>query len=390
MKFFLLYYSNLEVFRRFENAFADAWYKAGLEVDLVQNADITPAMIGHPDCLGVAGGQLYLLTLPRDLVKGKYMVNVSNRLGPDPRALNMLVDDEEIGTLAATHLLSKGYRRLVVLEQKGFNFSSTRSRAFQRVARAAGATVERYEINFFHDSDFRKNDDLILQGLRAFTNTLPGPLGVFGVSDLAAVRFLHAVSPGERRLHAVVGVDDIQDSDRLKGSLPFPLSSIHPPFEEVGRQAAARVVNAIQSGDWKTETVLVPGATLMERESSIRPANHDPLVHRAIDQIEQELSEGRVCRVGEMAEVLKVSEKTLYNRFHAAIGISAGDYILQRRLYAAADLLSCTDRPVTDIALDLGFNPPGALTRAFKKHFGQTPLHYRKRRSLSGSQEAGL
>ena len=59
-------------------------------------------------------------------------------------------------------------------------------------------------------------------------------------------------------------------------------------------------------------------------------------------------------------------------------GITAGDYIRQRRLSAAGLEVLTTDRKIIDIALEFGYDSPDSFTKAFVRFHGLTPAALRK------------
>lgn len=82
-----------------------------------------------------------------------------------------------------------------------------------------------------------------------------------------------------------------------------------------------------------------------------------------------------------LQEIVRKSGYTsrhLYNLFMAGPGISPSAYIRQRRLSLASVMLRDTRRPVTEIALMYGFEHLPSFTRAFSRHFLQSPLQYRR------------
>jgi len=67
--------------------------------------------------------------------------------------------------------------------------------------------------------------------------------------------------------------------------------------------------------------------------------------------------------------------------FYNAFGVAPGRWLLEKRLARAADLLSHTDFPITDVVCESGFNNIAHFNRAFKKQYGLAPLQYRKQNS---------
>ena len=74
-----------------------------------------------------------------------------------------------------------------------------------------------------------------------------------------------------------------------------------------------------------------------------------------------------------------MSESQVLRFFKQYLGCSPFQYISRLRLDAATDALILTDRSITDIALDLGFNDSNYFSRLFCRHQGLAPREYRKK-----------
>jgi AraC-like DNA-binding protein len=74
-----------------------------------------------------------------------------------------------------------------------------------------------------------------------------------------------------------------------------------------------------------------------------------------------------------------MSESHVLRSFKQYLGCSPFQYINRLRLSAATDALIQTDKSITEIALDLGFNDSNYFTRSFRKHSGLSPREYRYR-----------
>ncbi len=64
--------------------------------------------------------------------------------------------------------------------------------------------------------------------------------------------------------------------------------------------------------------------------------------------------------------------------FKSTMGVGLARYIEQVRIHNACRLLLTTARPVTEIALDCGYQSMSSFTTAFRKICGETPTGYRK------------
>ncbi len=75
----------------------------------------------------------------------------------------------------------------------------------------------------------------------------------------------------------------------------------------------------------------------------------------------------------ELAKKLLVSESQIYRKIKAITGKSTAIFIRSIRLEHAKKLLQNTDKTVSEIAYEVGFNDPSWFSRAFKDEFGFAP-----------------
>lgn len=99
-------------------------------------------------------------------------------------------------------------------------------------------------------------------------------------------------------------------------------------------------------------------------------------LYRAIEFIEARLTEP--FSVEDVALAAFTSPSHLNRLFARVFHTSPANYILKRRLCAAAKALAITDLPITHIALDAQFSAPESFTRAFKKQYLMTPSEFRR------------
>jgi AraC-like DNA-binding protein len=80
-----------------------------------------------------------------------------------------------------------------------------------------------------------------------------------------------------------------------------------------------------------------------------------------------------------LAQIANVSEAHFIRTFRATFGETPHRYLQRRRVERAMFLLRATDRSVTDICLDVGFNSLGTFSRSFQEIVRQAPTAYRAR-----------
>lgn len=86
---------------------------------------------------------------------------------------------------------------------------------------------------------------------------------------------------------------------------------------------------------------------------------------------------GRAPPVDLIAETLGMSRRSL-QRGLATLGVSYSDLLTMVRLRRAADWLERTDKPVSEIAFDLGYTDASNFTRAFRRETGASPTRFRE------------
>lgn len=101
----------------------------------------------------------------------------------------------------------------------------------------------------------------------------------------------------------------------------------------------------------------------------------DPDLARAIRLMERTLD--RPLSIAALAVRAGQSQRRLEMRFAKTLGISPGIYYLRLRLQAAHRMVSDTRLTMRDIALRCGFDSLSSFSRAFKNHYGQSPLKLR-------------
>ncbi len=105
-----------------------------------------------------------------------------------------------------------------------------------------------------------------------------------------------------------------------------------------------------------------------ERHDRIKPA---------LDLMKSKMAEH--ITLEELAEVCHVSASHFCRLFHQITGYSPIRYLLDIRLQEGVTLLKQTDKSVTQIAYDVGFDDVGYFSRKFKDQFGLSPMQLKKR-----------
>jgi len=95
---------------------------------------------------------------------------------------------------------------------------------------------------------------------------------------------------------------------------------------------------------------------------------------RARDAMDR--SYARPLDVAALAKIAMSSEAHFIRTFKQTFGETPHRYLQRRRLERAMALLRETERPVTDICLEVGFASLGTFSRTFARVLGMSPTAY--------------
>ncbi len=133
-------------------------------------------------------------------------------------------------------------------------------------------------------------------------------------------------------------------------------------MDEVARRLILRISRLNGGGlpDWHDDSSLFDKRTLLGLTSYI-----DAHLHLAPS-------------LSEMSSLVGSSPSHFAKKFRQTTGLSIGRFINRRRLAAAMVILRENSRPLTQVALDLGFSSQSHFTRLFSDLTGMTPAKYQK------------
>ncbi len=110
------------------------------------------------------------------------------------------------------------------------------------------------------------------------------------------------------------------------------------------------------------------------REETVK--DHKERLNRVLIHIQENID--KPLSLETLADVACFSPFHFHRIFAAYVGETLKDYIRRTRLEWAAMKLCQTERPITDIALAIGYETPAAFTKAFGQHFGKNPTEFKK------------
>ncbi|WP_134090082.1 helix-turn-helix domain-containing protein [Olivibacter sp. XZL3] len=116
----------------------------------------------------------------------------------------------------------------------------------------------------------------------------------------------------------------------------------------------------------------------LKRKNASASKNKDPLTSIR-NYIKEQIPKGNLISIAAIAAFFKVNYRTLRRQHYQIYGYSLAEFIQQKRMEQAADLLVHTDMPIKEIAHFLGYTVNTSFHQRFKRHYGISPSSYRLR-----------
>lgn len=147
-------------------------------------------------------------------------------------------------------------------------------------------------------------------------------------------------------------------------------TALAPLLQEIYDEWAAEVPFAYELASAKLTEFFIKAERLLGSPAS--PSGKVDLeMLELMDYIDANIAEG--ISLAAVAQRAGMTQSAFSRRFSAANGISFKQYIVERKIERAIFLLRNTNRKMSDIALDCGFDSLSGFYSAFKKQTGTTP-----------------
>ena len=89
-------------------------------------------------------------------------------------------------------------------------------------------------------------------------------------------------------------------------------------------------------------------------------------------------SENKNVKVNDVVKAIGISRSYLTSIFKKEMKVSPQVFLMNFRMETAASLLRSTDRPIGEIAEEIGYADTMSFSKAFKKHYQLTPSQFRE------------
>ncbi|MCA9239112.1 MAG: DNA-binding transcriptional regulator [Planctomycetales bacterium] len=285
-------------------------------------------------------------------------------------------DNAGVGLAAARHLVGQGHKHFGFVGFANAYWSNARLDAYRQFLEQLGFELQTHLVPLApKDSQQPRLHARLIRWLRE----LPKPSGVFVGNDDLARSVAEICLLSDLRIPEEIGLLGV-DNDELICELSRPnISSIPFATETAGYDAAELLDTLMQGGSPESPIVEAEVLPVVVRGSTDRLVIEDAEVVRALRFIRD--NSFKLIQVRDVVHATSLSQRTLHNRFKAAVGHSIIKEINHQRAQQIARMLTDTSQSINRIALRFGYHDDAHLVRFFRREMGESPGAYRRRLS---------
>jgi LacI family transcriptional regulator len=303
--------------------------------------------------------------------RGIAAVNIFGRFAELPSS-SVVVDNHEIGRMAADYFCGKGIRRFAITGRKVFGDATLKYDAYLSTLAEKG----------FQCLELKSRQAILNIGTQLERLAGDGPVGVLATEDPIGRVVIEACLDAGLRVPEDVSVLGVNNGRFACEMLHPQMSSIELGAARVGWQAAQMLEQLMKGGAAPSEPIRISPEQIVERHSTDLTAVSDKAVADALRFIRENAH--LPVFVDDVARAAHVGRRTLENRFRSMLRISVHDSIRRARIQRACRLLKETDMLVEDLSEACGYATRERFNQAFKQETETTPSGYRKRYRFAG------
>ena len=139
-------------------------------------------------------------------------------------------------------------------------------------------------------------------------------------------------------------------------------------------------INRLDKAQTQQQITDVHNQVLMDYAKRMRHVKNKEVISlhcvRTMDYVYDHLHEK--IEISEIAEYVGVERSYLSRLFRKEVGQTLSDYVMDKKLQAAKNMLLCSDFSCMEISQYLAFASNSYFIKCFREKFGSTPGAYRK------------
>lgn len=301
------------------------------------------------------------------------VVNVSAIRIPSLTIPRVSTDTDALTNLAFAHFRERGITKLGYVGLQNRGYSVERQQSFKRICHETNCEFFCYVPKLKSRSSAPWNAQQ--EALQKWLLEIPKPIGILSWGIRRGLDLANAARRCGLKIPDEVAILCGDDDDLLCEATHPTLSGIIVAAERIGHEAAGLLWRLMHGEPAPEESLLIKPNGIHSRASTNVLAVDDPDVVAAIRFIQSHAN--LPIQVGDVADAVAVSRRSLERRFQKALQSTMGERIASEHLLRAKQLLLDTDMPIPKVAEASGYGSAEYLATVFRQSLGLTPLKYR-------------
>jgi LacI family transcriptional regulator len=289
-----------------------------------------------------------------------------------PELPSVFPDLRQCGQLAAKHMLSRGFRDIIMID-----FKDSSADVFQQglvdVLKPMKYKVKRH----FYNRTAEETPTAWKRQMKSFeswTKSWRLPTGIVSSSSIIALpTFCKA---NGLRVPEDVAILAGEDEKGYCESINPHLSAIDTDYRRIGYESARMLHQQLKGETLEEKHLLVAPKNIIPRESTDTYATEDKIVRDALrfiaDNINSEI------QVPDVVAQVSISKSVLAKRFKVSTGKTIKEEINRLRVICAQRLLFDEKVTIKNVHKQSGFGSAQNMRRIFVKTIGMSPSEYLK------------
>lgn len=304
------------------------------------------------------------------------IVNVSSWL-EKPGVPTVRHDYEAVGRLAAEHLLEKGFRRFGCVVMPGGWFIQQRHESLVRTIREHGGSLK----NFHLQTTMPEVVQPLAQSERfrfvEWLRTIQRPAALVLMDDWDAATLMELCREAGFEVPRDLVMLTAGVHSEVQSLCRVPLSAVQEDQELQAKFAVGCLDVLMADGRPRDTMISVPPLGVVERASTATMAIEDHEVAHAVEFIRAHGFEP--INVADVSGRVQVSRVTLERRFRQVMGVTMHEYLTERRVRRAKELLRADSAlSLQMIAQQCGLADRRRLNQVFVSAIGKTPAAWQQ------------
>lgn len=264
---------------------------------------------------------------------------------------NLTGDYKGTGRMAAQFFAKRMFRNFAYFGVKGVVWSDERCEGYRQEVKRIGGEF------FSFESD--KQEDEIRMEASQWLQQLPKPVALFCCDDAHALFISETCKMTNIPIPEEIALLGVDNDELMCNISDPPISSIELEVERGGYSIGRLIHQQIKKEHEGTFNIVINPIRIELRQSTEKHNIKDPYILEVVKYIESHYSSD--LTIESLLANIPLSRRNFEVKFKNALNTSIYQYILNCRCNHLADLLLTTDRPLADLAMEVGFTDYNTL-----------------------------